>query len=66
MPAPKGNDFAVVADALKKSIRHTVSFTAAENKRLMRSHRGRGKLTRHIELLALAAVAAGIDPHQAA
>ena len=56
MPAPKNNTFAAVPDAQKKSVRLMVSFTEGEKKRLMRSHRGRGRLTEYIALLALAAV----------
>ena len=62
MPAPENNTFAVKPDAQKKSVRLMVSFTEGEKKRLMRSHRGRGRLTDHIALLALAAAKEGLSP----
>jgi len=65
MPAPKNNTFAAVPDAQKKSVRLMLSFTEGEKKRLMRSHRGRGRLTDHIALLALAAAKQGMEVHEA-
>lgn len=64
MPAPKNNTFAAVPDAEKRSVRLMVSFTEAQKKRLMRSHRGRGRLTDHIALLALAAAKEGLEVHE--
>lgn len=61
MPAPENNTFAAKPDAQKKSVRLMVSFTEAEKKRLMRSHRGRGRLTDHIARLALAAAKEGLE-----
>lgn len=63
MPAHEGNDYAAKPDSLKTSkSRLKVPLTAAERKKLMKSHRGRGSFSRYVALMALAAQSEGLDP----